>query len=268
MDLATIIGLVLGFGGVFGGMMMEGGSPAALISPSSMLIVIIGTIGVGFVAFPLTRMIGMAGVLKNAFFEKKHDGRHMADQLVSMSEQSRREGLLSLEGQAQSVADPFIKKGLMLMIDGADPERLRAIMEIEIAAREERHEGGIAVLEALGGFAPTLGIMGTVLGLINVLSNLSNTAGLGEKIAGAFIATFYGVSTANLIYLPLASKLKTRMKHESHLAEMALTGILAIQAGDNPRIVRDKLDGFLAPKERSGGAGGGAKGGGAERAAA
>jgi chemotaxis protein MotA len=268
VDLATIIGLVLGFGGVFGGMIMEGGSPAALISPSSMLIVIIGTIGVGFVAYPLARMISMVGVLKNAFFEKKHDGRAMADQLVAMSEQGRREGLLSLESQAQTITDPFIRKGLMLMIDGADPERLKAIMEIEIAAREERHEGGIAVLESLGGFAPTLGIMGTVLGLINVLSNLSDTSGLGEKIAGAFIATFYGVATANLIYLPLGTKLKMRMQHEAHLAEMALTGILAIQAGDNPRIVRDKLDGFLAPKERSAPGAGGAKGGGTERAAA
>lgn len=271
MDLATIIGLLLGFGGVFGGMIMEGGSPAALISPSSVLIVIAGTIGVGFVAFPLARMTGMVGVLKNAFFETKHDARHMADQLVAMAEQSRREGLLSLERQAQAVDDPFIKKGLMLMIDGADPDRLRAIMEIEIAAREERHEGGVAVLEALGGFAPTLGIMGTVLGLINVLSNLSNTGGLGEKIAGAFIATFYGVSTANLIYLPLASKLKTWMKHEAHLSEMALTGILAIQAGDNPRIVRDKLDGFLPPKQRGGTTGGpggaGAEAGGGGRAA-
>lgn len=269
MDLGTILGLLIGFGGVFGGMMMEGGSIAALISPSAMLIVIVGTLGVGFVAFPLARMLGIVGVLKNAFFEKKHDGREIVELLVQMSEQSRREGLLSLESQAQSVADPFIKKGLLLMIDGADPERLRSIMEIEIAAREERHESGIAVLEALGGFAPTLGILGTVLGLINVLSHLQNTSGLGEKIASAFIATFYGVSTANLIYLPLASKLKARMKHETLLNEMALTGILAIQAGDNPRIVREKLNGFLAPKERSeGGTGGAGARGGAERAAA
>lgn len=268
MDLATIIGLVLGFGGVFGGMIMEGGSPAALISPSSMLIVIVGTIGVGFVAFPMSRMAGMIGVLKNAFFEKNHNAKHTADLLVGMAEQARREGLLSLESQAQGVTDPFIKKGLMLMIDGADPERLRSIMEIEIAAREERHEGGVAVLEALGGFAPTLGIMGTVLGLINVLSNLANTGGLGEKIAGAFIATFYGVATANLIYLPLGSKLKSRMKHEAHLSEMALTGILAIQAGDNPRIVREKLDGFLPPKQRGGDASDGKRDAGAERAAA
>jgi len=266
VDLATIIGLVLGFGGVLGGMIMEGGSPAALISPSSVIIVIVGTIGVGFVAFPLSRMLGMVGVLKNAFFDHGHDPVHTAELLVSMAEQSRREGLLSLESMAQTVTDPFIKKGLLVMIDGADPERLRGIMEIEIASREERHEEGVAVLEALGGFSPTLGIMGTVLGLINVLSNLSDTSGLGEKIAGAFIATFYGVSTANLIYLPLGNKLKLKMKHEAHLCEMSLEGILSIQAGDNPRIVREKLDGFLSPKQRKAAEGG--AGGGAQRAAA
>ncbi len=267
MDLATIIGLALGFGGVLGGMMMEGGSPAALISPSSVLIVVIGTIGVGFVAYPLPRMLGMVGVLKNAFFDGGHDPVKTAELLVNMAEQSRREGLLSLEAMAQTVHDPFIKKGLLVMIDGADPERLRNILEIEIASREERHEEGIAVLESLGGFAPTLGIMGTVLGLINVLSNLSDTSGLGEKIAGAFIATFYGVSTANLIYLPLGNKLKGKMKHEAHMSEMILEGILAIQAGDNPRIVREKLDGFLPPKLRQSGEGGG-NAGGAQRAAA
>jgi chemotaxis protein MotA len=253
VDIATIVGLVLGFGAIFGGMIMEGGSPAALISPSSALIVIVGTIAVGFVAYPLQRMLGMVGVLKNAFLERVHDPRALADELVAMAEQSRREGLLSLESKAQETHDPFVKKGLMLMIDGTDPERLRSILEIEIAAREERHEGGVAVLESMGGFAPTLGIMGTVLGLVNVLSNLTDTSTLGEKIAGAFIATFYGVFTANIIFLPLGNKLKTKMKLEAHVAEMALTGLLAIQAGDNPRIVREKLEGFLAPKRRSSG---------------
>lgn len=270
MDLATLIGLVLGFGAVLGGMVMEGGNPMALFNIPSIVIVIGGTIATAFISFPMSRVLGLAQVLMHAFFERGHDPRHTADLLVSMAEQSRREGLLSLEARAQAVTDPFIKKGLLLMIDGTDPERLRAIMEIELAARAERHEQGIQVLEALGGFAPTLGIMGTVLGLINVLSNLQDTSSLGHKIAGAFIATFYGVFTANIIFLPLANKLKTKMKHEAHVGEMALEGVLAIQAGDNPRIVREKLDGFLAPKLRGGAqaatAAGGARG--AERAAA
>jgi chemotaxis protein MotA len=266
VDLATIIGLALGFGGVFGGMMMEGGNPAALLNIPSILIVVVGTFGVTFVAFPLSRMLGMAGIIMNAFFERGHDPRHTADLLVSMSEQSRREGLLSLESKAQTVTDPFIKKGLLLMIDGTDPERLRSIMEIELAAREERHEAGLSVLESMGGFSPTLGIIGTVLGLINVLSNLSDPSELGHKIAGAFIATFYGVFTANILYLPMATKLKGKMKHEAHIGEMCLEGILSIQAGDNPRIVREKLDGFLPPKLRSGASS--VEGGAPERAAA
>lgn len=271
MDIATIIGLALGFGAVIGGMVMEGGNPMALFNIPSIIIVMGGTTATAFIAFPLARVIGLVGVLMNAFFERGHDPRHTADVLVAMAEQSRREGLLSLEGKAQTVTDPFIKKGLLLMIDGTDPERLRSIMEIELAAREERHEAGIAVLEALGGFAPTLGIIGTVLGLINVLSNLSDSAELGAKIAGAFIATFYGVFSANIFFLPMAGKLKTRMKHEAHVGEMSLEGVLAIQAGENPRIVREKLDGFLAPKLRSGSAAEGADsgaGGGAQRAAA
>ncbi len=251
MDLATIIGLLLGFGAIFGGMIMEGGNPMALFNIPSIVIVIGGTIATAFVAFPLSRMIGLVGVLMNAFFDRGHDPRHTADLLVSMAEQSRREGLLSLETKAQTIEDPFIKKAMLLMIDGTDPERLRTIMEIELASREERHEQGAAVLESLGGFAPTLGIIGTVLGLINVLSNLSDPSSLGHKIAGAFIATFYGVFTANMMFLPLGAKLKGKAKHEAHLGEMSLEGVLAIQAGENPRIVREKLNGFLSPKERS-----------------
>jgi len=174
----------------------------------------------------------------------------------------------SLKGA--SSLDPFIKKGLMLMIDGADPDRLRATLEIEIAAREERHEAGVAVLESLGGFAPTLGIIGTVMGLINVLSNLSDTSTLGHKIAGAFIATFYGVFMANILFLPLGGKLKTRTKHEMHVQEMCMEGILTLQAGDNPRLLREKLDGFLPPKQRGHGddAATGARAGAREQAAA
>jgi chemotaxis protein MotA len=254
VDLATLIGLLLGCGGIIGGMVMEGGNPAALLNIPSIVIVFGGTLGAAMISFPLPRIIGLVGVLMNAFFDKGHDPRHTADLLVSLAEQSRREGLLSLESKAQGITDPFIKKSLLLMIDGTDPERLRSIMEIELAAREQRHEEGLAVLETMGGFAPTMGIIGTVLGLINVLSNLSDTSTLGHKIAGAFIATFYGVFSANIIFLPLGNKLKARMKHEAHVGEMSLEGVISIQAGDNPRIVREKLDGFLPPKLRAGSA--------------
>lgn len=272
MDIATIIGLVLGLGAVFGGMILEGGNPMMLFNIPALVIVVVGTFATTFVSFPLSRILSLGGVLMHTVLDKAHDPRHTADLLVEMSEQSRREGLLSLESKAQTVTDPFIKKGLLLMIDGTDPERLRAILEIDLAAREERHESGVAVLESLGGFAPTLGIIGTVMGLINVLSNLAEPSELGHKIAGAFIATFYGVFTANILFLPLGAKLKGKMKHEAHLGEMCLEGILSIQAGDNPRIVREKLDGFLAPKLRAArgaeSSGGGAAAAGAGRAAA
>jgi chemotaxis protein MotA len=269
VDLATIIGLLLGCGGIIGGMILEGGNPMSLFNIPAIVIVFGGTFGTAFICFPLARVLALPTVLMHTFFDKGHDARHTADLLVSLAEQSRREGLLSLESKAQTITDPFIKKGLLLMIDGTDPERLRSILEIELAAREERHESGIAMLEALGGFAPTMGIIGTVMGLINVLSNLSDTSTLGHKIAGAFIATFYGVFSANIFFLPMGNKLKGRMKHEAHIGEMCLEGVLSIQNGDNPRIVREKLDGFLPPKQRAGSAAeGGAGGGAAGRAAA
>ena len=265
MDLATVIGLLLGFGAVLGGMMMEGGNPASLINIPALMIVFGGTFATAFISFPLGRILGMIGPLLHCFLDKGHNARHTAELLVGLAEQARREGLLSLEAKAQTISDPYIKKGLMLVIDGADPEKLRSILEIEISAREERHESGIAVLESLGGFAPTLGIIGTVMGLISVLSNLADTSELGGKIAGAFIATFWGVFSANILFLPLAKKLQGRMKHEAHVSELALEGILSIQAGENPRILREKLDGYLPPKQR--GSGEAAGGGGARTAA-
>jgi chemotaxis protein MotA len=268
VDVATLIGLALGFAAIFGGMVLEGGNPMSLINLPAIVIVIGGTIATGFINFPLARITGLMKVLTKAFFAPKHDPRHTVELIVSMAEQSRREGLLSLESKVNEIEDEFIRKGMMLMIDGTDPERLQSIMETELAAREERHEGGIAVLEALGGFAPTIGIIGCVLGLITVLSNLDKPDELGHKIAVAFIATFYGVFIANLIFLPLGGKLKVNMKEEQHLGHMALEGILAIQAGDNPRIVREKLNSFLAPKLRNAGGDGQGAGGAAERAAA
>jgi chemotaxis protein MotA len=266
VDLATLIGIILAFVAIIGGFMLEGGSPLFLFNIPAILIVVGGTVATIFLSNPMSRITSMVSVVMHAFFDRGHDPRHTADLLVSLAEQARREGLLSLESKVAGITDPFIKKGLMLMVDGTDPARLRSILEIELGAREERHESGIAVLEAAGGFAPTIGILGAVLGLMNALSNLEDPSKLGHMIAVAFVASFYAVFIANLGFLPLAGKLKTRMKHEAHIGEMALEGILAIQAGDNPRIVREKLDSFLPPKQRSGDGNGG--GDGRQRAAA
>lgn len=252
MDLATIIGIALAAIGVLGGYMIEGGNVGNLINIPGILIVIGGTFGAVFIAFPLANVIGMPKFAMNAIFNKLTvHAEHMSKQLVEMADKARREGLLSLEEEAQGIDDPFAKKGLMLMIDGTDPDALRSIMEIEIDALSARHRENAKIFEAAGGFAPTLGVLGAVMGLITVLSNLAEPEELGHGIATAFVATFYGVGFANVMMLPIAEKLKIRSGEERLVREMILEGIISIQSGDNPRIVKEKLESFLSPNERT-----------------
>lgn len=251
MDLATVIGLVLAAAGILGGYMIEGGSIGGLINAPGFMIVIVGTMGATMVAFPLENVLAGPKVAMAAFFSKVNiHAAHMAKQLVAMADKARREGLLSLEEEAQAIDDTFAKKGLMLMIDGTDPDALRSIMEIDIDALSARHRENSRLFEAAGGFAPTLGVLGAVMGLITVLSHLDKPEDLGHGIATAFVATFYGVGVANVILLPIAEKLKVRSGEERMVREMILEGILSIQAGDNPRIVREKLESFLSPSAR------------------
>ncbi len=251
MDLATVIGLVIALIGIFGGSILEGSNPAALIQIPAFLIVIGGTIGVAFISFPMARVAGLGKIIMQAFKKQAIDEEEVVNLFVRMADKARREGLLSLEDDAQKIPDDFLRKGMLLMIDGTDPELVRNILEIDMEAQEKRHHGNAAVLEAMGGYAPTMGIIGTVLGLISVLAKLDNPAEAGHGIAVAFIATFYGVFTANVLWLPLAGKLKAKSGMELHMREAMLEGIQSIQAGDNPRIVKEKLDGFLAPGARS-----------------
>ncbi len=306
MNLPTIIGLGLGLGGIMMGYMMEGGQPASLINIPALIIVMCGTLAGTFISFGMDQLktlprfnarelaldmseeakaiegcseeeyepwIDMHIRLKTLpkLFIKTITGSaphpdHVVGQFVTMADKARREGLLALEGEAQNVDDQFLKKGLMLMIDGTDPELLRDILEIDIESLEHRHEENFKVLEAMGGFAPTAGIIGTVMGLITVLANLANPAELGHKIAGAFIATFYGVFTANIFFLPMGAKLKGMSKEEVYVRRMVMEGILSIQAGDNPRVVQEKLESYLSPKAR--GKSQAADEGGGQRAAA
>ena len=253
MDLATVIGLVIATVGIIGGFTIEGGSIAGLINLPGFLIVVVGTLGATMISFPLKLILGIPKFFLAALFTKLSvHARHMAGQLVQMADKARREGLLSLEDEAQEIDDAFARKGLMLMIDGTDPDALRSIMEIDIDALTARHRENTKVFEAGGGFAPTLGVLGAVMGLITVLSHLGDDPeALGEGIATAFVATFYGVGLAKVLLLPIAEKLKVRSSEERQVREMILEGILSIQAGDNPRIVREKLESFLAPSERS-----------------
>ena len=250
MDLATILGLILAFGAFFGSIVIEGGSLAALINPSAMLLVFGGTLGATMVSVPLSTVIGIPNVVKNAFFSKHMDCAEVIQTLVGFAEKARREGLLALEEQARDIDDDFLKKGIQLAIDGTDPEMVREIMETEVAFLGARHAEGAHFFTTLGGFAPTLGVIGTVSGLVHMLANLSDPGSMGPSIAAAFIATLYGVCTANLMFLPIGAKLKHASQEEVLVREIMTEGILSIQAGDNPRIVEEKLKAFLSPKKR------------------
>jgi chemotaxis protein MotA len=251
VDLATVIGIALAFIGIIGGNVIEGGNPAALFNIPGMMIVIVGSFGAMMVSQPLSVMIGLPKFILKAFFGgAAHDSAGTVDLFVTMADKARREGLLALEADVEAIHDPFTRKGVQLMIDGTDPELLREIMEIEAEAMKHRHEANYAALEFLGGIAPTIGVLGAVMGLMSVMGKLDQPAEIGPGIATAFVATFYGVFTANVLWLPLGNKLKNNSKHEQHALTVVIEGLMSIQSGDNPRIVREKLEGFLQPSAR------------------
>ncbi len=241
MDLSTIIGIVCGVGGLLAGYLLEKGSLASLIQLSAFLIVFGGTIGATMTGFPLSEMKKVGQWFKIAFTNKSFGTAAAYETLVRFAEKARREGLLSLEQELENVDDRFTRQGMQLVIDGTDPEITREILESNIVVMEKRHKVGISVFEAAGGFAPTMGIIGTVMGLVHVLGNMEDPSTLSGAISSAFIATLYGVSSANLLWLPIANKLKTKNKQEVAAMEMILDGILSIQAGENPSILKEKL---------------------------
>ncbi len=251
MDISLLVGLLVSFGALGIGMILEGADLFGFIGSSPALIVFGGTMGITIVAHPLGNVRKIPKMVSVALKNPALDAEGLVSQLVDLADKARREGLLSLEEDTNSMEDPFLKKGLMLVIDGTDPEHVREILEIEIDQMEELHKSGFKLFEDAGGFAPTVGIIGTVLGLVNVLSNLSDPSSIGPAIAVAFLATLYGVGSANLYYLPLASKLKVKSEAEALFRTIGVEGIIAIQAGENPRIVEERLAGFLNPSARA-----------------
>jgi chemotaxis protein MotA len=248
MDKGTAIGLGVALVAILGAAVVESGSIGilfALMNLPSAMIVFGGTIGTLLVAFPLERVTKISKVLGVAFHAEETSERDLVNLFVKLSERARREGLLALESEAQQIEDHAIQKGVLLVVDGTDPELVREIMEADVAAMSERHEGNFAMFAAAGGFAPTMGIIGTVMGLVNVLSHLDKPDELGKSIATAFIATLYGVLSANVFWLPIGERLKQRNKEEIARRTLAVEGVLAVQAGDNPRVVREKLEAFL-----------------------
>jgi chemotaxis protein MotA len=251
MDLATLIGVGLAIIGIIGGNVVEGGNPAALINIPGFMIVIFGSLGATMVSQPLANVVALPKTLMGAFLGgAKHNPTETVDLFVDMSDKARREGLLALEAEVENIHDPFMRKGVQLMIDGTDPELLRQIMEIDAEATKHRAAAGAELLEFWGGIAPTIGVLGAVMGLMGVMGKLDQPEEIGPGIATAFVATFYGVFTANVLWLPLAKKVHNNMKHEQQQLELVIEGLMSIQSGDNPRIVREKLEGFLAPSQR------------------
>jgi Flagellar motor component len=241
MDLSTIIGIVIGIGGLLTGFVLEHGILSSLLQAPAAVIVFGGTAGAVITSFPLSDLKNIGKWLKIAFTNQAFGTLEAYNTLVLFAEKARREGLLSLEQELENVNDRFTRQGMQLVIDGTDPEITREILESNISVLENRHKAGILVFEAAGGYGPTMGIIGTVMGLVHVLGNLSDPSSLSGAIASAFIATLYGVGSANLLWLPIATKLKIKDKSEIAAMEMILDGILSIQAGENPSILKEKL---------------------------
>ena len=251
MDLATIIGLVLGFGAVLGSVIMEGGELSGLIMIPAFVLVMGGTLGATMTSFTLPRMIGLVGVTMKAFFGGHESPGEVIKQLVEFTRIARRDGILALEEKAKGIHNRFLQSGIQLIVDGTPEEIVRGILETEVMSMQERHSEGANIFTTMGGYAPTMGVIGTVMGLVHMLHNMSDPGKMGPMIASAFIATLYGVSFANLIFLPLAQKLKTNTAEEVVIYEMMIEGIIAIQSGDNPRIVEAKMIAFCPPKMRA-----------------
>jgi chemotaxis protein MotA len=244
-DLGSIGGLVLGIGAILGGLTLDGGKVTEIAQLNAAVVVLGGTIGALMLATPLTVLIGAIKKIGSIFFEKTQPVAETIETIIGYATQARKQGIVSLEQEASKIADPFLRKALDLAVDGKELSQIRSIMELEIDLIEQRGEAEAKAYEAAGGFAPTIGIIGAVLGLMQVLKNLANIEKVGEGIAAAFVATVYGVGVANLFFLPAGNKLRARLRGEVQLRELMLEGVLAIVEGLNPKLIRVRLDAYL-----------------------
>jgi chemotaxis protein MotA len=252
MDKATIGGLLLAVVAIIGSAILEGSPMAALVNLPAFMLIVGGTLGVTITSFSMSTAVDVVRIVKNAFYSKKLDLHKTVGLLVRYAEIARKEGILALEAEVSKIEDPFLKKGLQLVTDGVDIKVTEDILESDLNHVEERHHVGEAFLSTMGGYAPTLGIIGTVLGLVNALGRLEDPSEMGHAIASAFIATLYGVAFANVVFLPLGAKLKVCSQEEVLVRQAVIAGILSIVVGDNPRITEEKLKVFLSPKKREG----------------
>jgi chemotaxis protein MotA len=247
MDISTIVGIIAALAIVFTVQILEGGSPASIILIPSILLVFGGAFAAGMAGGVLKDAVGVGKLLQKAFLAKVAPPNMLVDDIVKLAERARREGLLALEDAVKTVDHPFLKRGLQLAIDGTDPEELHDILHAEVAAKKKADKAGMKIFENMGGYAPTIGIIGTVMGLVHVLENLDKPDTLGHSIAAAFVATLWGVLSANLLWLPLAARLGRISGIEAEEMELVIDGVLAIQSGSNPRLVAQKLRSLLPP---------------------
>ena len=250
MDIGTLGGIAGGFILIIGSMFLSGASLGLYIDPGSAVMVIGGSFCALMVSNPLQRVLGIMNYLNHALNVKDYGKEKLISTMVSFSEQARREGLLALEDSLDELEDKFMEKGLRLVVDGTDPTLIKNILYNELNQLEERHAAGIKIFGDWGAFAPAFGMIGTLQGLIAMMASLGDQAAVGKGMALALITTFYGAIMANLVFVPIKSKLEDRDKEEMMVKEIMVEGILSIQSGDNPRMVEEKLLAFLAPAER------------------
>lgn len=250
MDILTIVGIILSLGAILGGQVLEGGHIGSILQATAFMIVMGGTIGAVMVNYPMgIFMKGMVNT-KMVFINVHVDSKAMIAQIVELATLSRKQGLLALESKLKGLTDPFLMKGLQLVIDGTEAKAIREILEIEVEQFEEENNLSGKVWESLGGFAPTIGILGAVLGLIHVMENLSDPSKLGSGIATAFVATIYGVGAANLFFLPIGGKIKLKTKELVLARQLIIEGLVSLAQAENPKMIEEKLSGYLPESQR------------------
>jgi len=245
MDFNSVIGIVVALIAVFGGQALEGGHPGSLIQFTAFAIVLGGTLGAVLLQSPMRQFVLGIKMGRWVFIPPLLDASALIEQIAIWSATTRKEGLLALDAHIEGIDDPFVRKGLQLVVDGTEPMELKRVLEVEIDTFEDFHRQGAKVWEAAGGYAPTLGILGAVMGLIQVMENLSDPTHLGTGIAVAFVATIYGVGLANLAFLPIANKLKSLIARQVLMREMLVDGLVGIANNENPRLIAGRLSGYV-----------------------
>lgn len=263
IDFGTLAGLAVAFGGILFGQRLEGGEPQQIIQGTAALIVLGGTVGAVLISTPIETVIRALRRLKTVFIEPPGSPEAVIEEIILYAGKARKSGIVSLESETQDIANSFLRKGLNLAVDGADIQEIRKMLELEIQVEESVREAEAKVYETAGGYCPTIGIIGAVLGLIHVMGQLADVERVGEGIASAFVATVYGVGFANLFFLPAANKMKARARLDLQLKELMLEGIIGIVEGLNPKLIRSKLEAYTIHRNS-----GGAKNRGGRRSAA